>query len=130
MPEKRVSDDDILAMIEGESPAPRVAARQRPRRPPELAIESETLRTPEDPPPSYDQLQPLDPDDITGHFQLAMPVIIERQEASLQLLKSIDRSAKIIAENTSRLVWAFIIVPAIIALIYIAWSLLVVAIEA
>lgn len=122
---KRFSDDDILAMLEGKSPTPRATARHTT---PELAIEVETLRTPEESP--TDQLLPLAPDDITAHFQLAMPVIIERQEASLQLLKSIDQSAKLIAEHTGRLVWAFIIVPKIFAVIYIAWSLLALAIEA
>ena len=69
------------------------------------------------------------PDELLPHFQMAMQVLMERQETSIKLLTSIADIGRQIERHCARMVWAFITVPAILVLLYFAWMLLTIAFE-
>lgn len=127
MADDAVSDDDILDFL-GDTTKP----DPRPKQP--MAVPIDALKGPSEAPPPRevkfrDQPKLATDEELLQHFQMAMPVIIERQEASLQLLKSIEKNARLIEEHSRRMVWAFITVPAIFAVLYFLWTLVRVGME-
>ena len=59
--------------------------------------------------------------DLLHHFKLAVQVIIEQQNTSVQLITRIEQHAKRIERHNARLVWALVTVPAIVGLLTLIW---------